>query len=149
MAVSWESASFIFRILGVQNQTSSAFATAAQLLILLAPLWVNAFAYMILGRMAYYWLPNKRIWKIKARTLTKYFVWADVVSFLVQAGGGSMISGTDQKMMMLGVHICKLHSTPVAEAYTDIDYRYGRYRPPAMLCLPILCPSNQVPPRSA
>ena len=46
MAAAWETAGYIFRILSVESQLNSTDATAQQLLILLAPLWINAFAYM-------------------------------------------------------------------------------------------------------
>jgi hypothetical protein len=108
MACAWETVGFVFRILGVEDQSNSTWATISQLLILLSPLWVNAFAYMMLGRMAYFWLPEKSIWKFKARTITKWFVCCDILSFLIQATGGSMIDNTDPNTAQLGLHICKL-----------------------------------------
>lgn len=43
--------------------------------------------------MVYLGLPEKKIWGIRATKLTLIFVWLDIVCFLVQGGGGSMLSG--------------------------------------------------------
>lgn len=107
MGALWETGGFIFRVLNIIHPTSDGLATGSQLLILLSPLWINAFAYMILGRMVYYWIPDKKVWKIKARSLSKWFVWLDICSFIVQGAGGSLLSSTDTKTMNLGIHICK------------------------------------------
>lgn len=58
-------------------------------------LGINAFAYMTVARMVHFGLPDKKIWGIRAAKLTVLFVWLDVVCFLVQAGGGSMLSNND------------------------------------------------------
>jgi hypothetical protein len=40
----------------------------------------------------YTYHPDRRVWGFKAMSLGKYFVWLDIVSFLVQATGGLMLS---------------------------------------------------------
>ena len=60
------------------DQTKSSTLAAAQLLVLLAPLWINAFVYMIFGRMVYYFTPNKKIKGIKAESMAKIFIWLDI-----------------------------------------------------------------------
>jgi hypothetical protein len=107
MASIWETVGFVFRLLGAQDPRNQTYAVGSNILILLAPLWINAFAYMVVGRMAYYWLPEKRLWKIKARTLTTWFVWLDVITFLVQATGGSMIDQTDPGTAQIGLDVCE------------------------------------------
>lgn len=108
MASAWEVTGFTLRVLAARDLRSQPYAVGSNLLILLAPLWVNAFAYMLMGRMAYYWLPGKKIWCMWARTLTKWFVWMDVVTFLVQAAGGSMIDNKDAGTSQVGLDICEL-----------------------------------------
>ena len=44
-----------------------------------APLWTNAFCYMVLGRMVWNYSPNGRIWKITASRFGVYFVVLDIV----------------------------------------------------------------------
>ncbi|KAJ7581562.1 RTA1 like protein-domain-containing protein [Mycena floridula] len=101
----WETGGFAVRALSSRNINSSGPVTVSQLLILLSPLWINAFDYMILGRMVYYYLPSKKIW-IRADSLALCFVLLDITSFLIQAGGGSMASGDNPaKTIQLGLHI--------------------------------------------
>jgi hypothetical protein len=107
MGSAWETAGFALRLLGARDPRAQAFAIGSNVLILLSPLWVNAFAYMLMGRMVYYWLPNKSIWKFKARTMTTWFVWLDVITFLIQATGGSMLNNDDPGTVKLGLDICK------------------------------------------
>jgi len=49
---------------------------------------------MTLSRLIHFLLPEQKVIKLKATWLTKIFVWLDVVSFIVQAGGGSMMSNS-------------------------------------------------------
>jgi hypothetical protein len=113
MATLWETTGFILRVLATQHQASVGFATPSQLLILLAPLWINAFAYMILGRMIHFYLPDQKVWGIKAKRLTLIFVLLDIGSFIVQGIGGSMLSGHESNSaMMLGIHICSSPPLP-------------------------------------
>jgi RTA1 like protein len=106
MGAAWEFVSFALRSAGAQNQQSTAFAYASQILVLLAPLWLNAFDYMVLGRMIYFFVPEQKIWGIRARKLAVWFVCADMLSFLTQLGGGSLIqNNNDNNVLMIGIHI--------------------------------------------
>ncbi|KAE9380241.1 hypothetical protein N431DRAFT_432526 [Stipitochalara longipes BDJ] len=106
MGTGWELASFIIRTLGTKNQQNSAFATVSQILVLLAPMWINAFDYMLLGRMVYFFVPEQKIWRIKGIKIAKIFVWLDVLSFLTQLGGGVLIEpGNSESTQMLGIHL--------------------------------------------
>ena len=106
MAAAWETAGYAFRIVSVTKQMNSEVATAQQLLILLAPLWINAFAYMVLGRMIHFFLTPDKVMGIRARSVTKMFVWFDIFSFIVQLIGGLMTNSTNPvKTQKLGIHI--------------------------------------------
>jgi hypothetical protein len=106
MCAAWEFVSFTLRAAGTKDQQSIPLAFASQILVLLAPLWLNAFDYMVLGRMIHFFLPEQKIWGIRARKLAVWFVLADILSFLTQLGGGSMIqNGNDNSTLMLGIHI--------------------------------------------
>lgn len=87
MGATWETGGFAFRVVGSKNQQTSIFSFMAQFLVLLAPMWVNAFVYMVLGRMIYFFVPQKEVWGIKSIKIAKIFVWLDILSFLVQATG--------------------------------------------------------------
>lgn len=107
MGALWETLAFVFGALGAHDQQSSGFATAHQLLFLLAPLWINAFVYMTFSRMVYCFLPDGRVWVFRATGMSKWFVWADILSFVVQAVGGIMTSpgGASNDIIQTGLHI--------------------------------------------
>ncbi|KAJ7715714.1 RTA1 domain-containing protein [Mycena maculata] len=106
MAGIWETAGLVLRVLSVLHTTSSAYGEPSQLLILLAPLWINAFLYVLMSRVVYFYVPEKRVAGISAQRLSLCFVMLDITAFLMQAGGGSMInSNNSAKTQMLGIHI--------------------------------------------
>jgi len=51
---------------------------------------------MILGRMIYYFLPEKTLFHVHASKFSMLFVGLDIISFLVQATGGIILSGTNE-----------------------------------------------------
>ncbi|KAG0156362.1 hypothetical protein PDIDSM_3540 [Penicillium digitatum] len=104
MGVSWETVAYAVRAFSTHNQQNDTVVTVAQLFILLAPLWVNAFDYMVLARMIHFFLPARRIGMFKPSLLAKSFVLLDFGSFVVQMIGGLMATGTNQQQMN-GIHI--------------------------------------------
>jgi hypothetical protein len=50
---------------------------------------------MTVARLVYYAVADQSVWRIRAVLLTRVFVWIDVICFLIQAAGGSMMSNTD------------------------------------------------------
>ncbi|KAH8697919.1 RTA1 domain-containing protein [Talaromyces proteolyticus] len=106
MGLAWEFVAFLTRSLSTKHQQDSTIALITQLFILLAPLWVNAFDYMVLARMIHYFLPEKRVGIFKPSLLAVIFVFLDFGSFVIQLIGGGMAGpGADQSTMTQGVHI--------------------------------------------
>ena len=109
MGALWETAGYAIRSYNITSQSSSGIYTAQFLLILLAPLWINAFIYMTMGRMIHFFLPagEDKIFGVRARKVTKIFVWFDVTAFIVQLAGGLMSSGNDTpvKTAKMGLNI--------------------------------------------
>ena len=106
MGVGWELIAFVIRAIATRNQQSQTLAIISTLFFLLAPLWVNAYAYMTAGRLIWTYHPDKKVWGFKAISIGKWFVWFDIASFLVQATGGSMLSpGNDASTMTSGKNI--------------------------------------------
>lgn len=105
MGGTWELTSFITRALGAHNQQNNTLVIISQLFLFLAPLWINAFCYMLLGRMIHFYLPSQRVFRIKGSSLATYFVGADIISFFIQAIGVSMIRpDTSVSTRLLGIH---------------------------------------------
>ncbi|KAJ5775377.1 uncharacterized protein N7511_000388 [Penicillium nucicola] len=72
------------------------------LFILISPSLFAASIYMILGRIVTLTEGDSRS-LIKAKRMTKIFVCGDVLAFLIQAGGGAMLSGAkSSKNLKLG-----------------------------------------------
>src|SRR6201994_2012073 len=105
MGALWETTAFITGALGAHDQQNIGYATAHILFFLLAPLWINAFAYMTFARLAYFILPEKRV-VVKATSMAKYFVTFDILSFVVQAVGGLMASpGASASIIKSGINV--------------------------------------------
>ncbi|KAJ6445102.1 RTA1 domain-containingprotein [Purpureocillium lavendulum] len=113
MGALWECVCFVLRALGAKDQQESLYVTLSTLLFLLAPLWINAFAYMVVARLIYFLQPEQKAAGIPARWLAKGFVTADVVCFIVQAAGGAMMADqnnsdaakTGRNIYMVGVGV--------------------------------------------
>ena len=106
MGAAWETAGYIFRTLSVEHQLNESYGTAQQLLILLAPLWINAFVYMTLGRAIHFYLSPDKIFGIKARKLTLMFVLFDITAFVIQAVGGVMTTpSASLSTQRTGLHV--------------------------------------------
>ncbi|KAE8153051.1 hypothetical protein BDV25DRAFT_169594 [Aspergillus avenaceus] len=107
MGGTWELLAFIFRALQTRQQDKDYWATLHTMFFLLAPIWINAFIYMTLGRMIHYFIPAKKLAHISARRYGLLFVLLDIFAFLVQLGGAGLTTDTDasEKTIMLGLHI--------------------------------------------
>ncbi|KAI8241160.1 putative transcriptional regulatory protein, partial [Colletotrichum sp. SAR 10_96] len=106
MASIWETLAFVFRSLSTRYQQSSGIYLIFQIFILLAPLWVNAFAYMTLGRMIHFFHPSRSLLRVPATFFAALFVALDVVSFIIQLVGGSMAGPTaPPEEQMRAIHI--------------------------------------------
>ncbi|KAF7334420.1 RTA1-domain-containing protein [Mycena venus] len=105
MAGIWETSGLTLRVFSVLHTTSLTFGIPSQLLILLSPLWINAFLYVLMSRFVWFFLPDKRVGGIGARRLSLCFVLLDITAFLMQAVGGSMMSGDQANTIQLGIHI--------------------------------------------
>ncbi|KAF5680453.1 RTA1-like protein [Fusarium denticulatum] len=106
MAGIWETMAFTFRAISTKHQQSTGVLLTFNIFILLAPIWVNAYAYMTLGRMVYYFIPSQSLLRMPAATLAAIFVGLDILSFIVQLIGGSMSGpGSPPDEQMKAVHI--------------------------------------------
>jgi len=124
-----QTAAYILRVLSIQHVTNANYYTywfilmmvsqvlqqsvlwrvtsrSPTLLPQIAPIWTNAFAYMVMGRMVYNFTHTASVFKLPAWHFGLLFVLLDVFAFLVQAAGASMASGgASVKLAMLGIHV--------------------------------------------
>ncbi|KAE9365699.1 RTA1-domain-containing protein [Stipitochalara longipes BDJ] len=87
----FEIGGYIARALAHNNQTSLSIYVVQIILLLVAPALFAASIYMVLGRLILV-TQGESMAPIRAKWLTKIFVCGDVLSFLVQSAGGSMVS---------------------------------------------------------
>ncbi len=75
---------------------------------------INAFVYMTAARMIYMLLPEQQVFRIKAASMAKIFVWSEIGAFVVQLVGGGLLANTDsgsttvalgQKIYMVGIGV--------------------------------------------
>lgn len=107
MGGAWELTAMVFGALLAKHQNSGTYDTLHTLLFLLAPLWINAFLYMTLGRMVWFFDERKKLAGLSPQRFGSIFVWLDVFSFLVQATGAiiSQQTGVPNSTIMLGLHV--------------------------------------------
>ncbi|KAJ7159967.1 RTA1 like protein-domain-containing protein [Mycena crocata] len=105
MAGIWETAGLVLRVLSVLNTTSLTYGIPSQLLILLAPLWINAFLYVLMSRFVYFFIPEKKVAGISAQRLSLCFVLLDISAFAMQAIGGSSMNSKVPSDVLRGIHI--------------------------------------------
>ena len=91
---------------------------------------------MTFGRLVHFFHHDRCCAGLKASSIAKYFVWADIASFLVQAAGGMMLnpgSGDDVQKIGLKVYMA---GVGVQEGFIVSKHRvYGSS------ILPIACRS--------
>jgi len=74
----WEFISSLTRTILIHSPYNDSVSRTTFVFLVLAPLWINAFDYMVLGRMVYFYLPNKKLAGVKAQRLAVYFVCSDI-----------------------------------------------------------------------
>lgn len=70
---------YIFRVLSIFNPASFAYYAAWFILILVAPLFTNAFVYMVMGRMVWNYTAKAKIMGVTAWRFGLYFIVLDIV----------------------------------------------------------------------
>ncbi|MCJ1374605.1 hypothetical protein MMC20_005837 [Loxospora ochrophaea] len=93
MGAVWELVGFVVRLLSTKHQDNVNLYAVQMVFIILAPAWLAAFDYMLLGRLLRTLVPEARALGISARWIARIFVICDVFSFFVQLIGGASLSG--------------------------------------------------------
>ncbi|KAJ5928913.1 hypothetical protein N7466_007869 [Penicillium verhagenii] len=98
---------YIFRVLSILNPASYEEYAAWFVLILVAPLWTNAFVYMIMGRMVWNFTDDAQILRLRPWRFGLIFVILDIIAFIVQVYGAAQAAGNNVSYSteMTGLHI--------------------------------------------
>ncbi|KAK3725926.1 hypothetical protein LTR37_000074 [Vermiconidia calcicola] len=89
MSALWQMAAYIFRVLSINAPASLGAYAAWFVLILVAPLWTNAFVYMVMGRMVWNFTSSAKVFGITAWNFTAIFVILDIITFFIQVYGAA------------------------------------------------------------
>ncbi|KAJ4989968.1 Protein RTA1-like protein 8 [Stagonosporopsis vannaccii] len=102
---------YVGRILSTKDLWALGLFIMQSLLLLIAPALFAASIYIVLGRIIIL-VDGERHSLIRQKWLTKIFVTGDVISFLVQAGGGGIQAGgtlallhTGEKIIVVGLFL--------------------------------------------
>ncbi|PCH08475.1 RTA-like protein [Penicillium occitanis (nom. inval.)] len=98
MSALWQSITYILRIISIKNPTSLGDYAGWFVLILISPLWTNAFVYMVFGRMVWNYIPDATLWRVPA--------WR-FGAFIVQVYGAASAesNGNTIAQTLQGIHI--------------------------------------------
>ncbi|KAK4545498.1 hypothetical protein LTR36_002848 [Oleoguttula mirabilis] len=102
-----QTAAYVLRTISIRQVTNSSVYSLWFILMMIAPVWTNAYAYMVMGRMVFNFTSTGSVAKVKAWHFGLIFVLLDVCAFLAQLGGAAIASGTNvsEKTAMMGIHI--------------------------------------------
>ncbi|KAF4953221.1 hypothetical protein FGADI_6196 [Fusarium gaditjirri] len=89
MSAFWQVFAYIFRTVSIYNPASFDYYATWFVVILVAPLWTNAFAYMVFGRMVWCYTPKGQLYGLKAWQFGFVFVILDIIAFIVQVYGAA------------------------------------------------------------
>ena len=155
MGALWEFGCYIFRILSINNPTNSSFYTVYFLLILLAPLWINAYVYMVLGRMVYNFTASARIMHVKAWRFGLIFILLDILYVLSNSHFTLAFHSTSSLTFGQRIHcssrwrsIGLRGPSPRIPGPSWPSHLHGRCRPPATLHLLLHLPRLPLPMRN-
>lgn len=76
----WETSSFALRVVSARNETHKGSYDGSFLLLIISPLLINAFDYMLLGRMVTFCLPENQLFGIRGSMMGVIFVCCDTLS---------------------------------------------------------------------
>lgn len=74
-----QTVTYIFRVLSILNPASYDDYAAWFVLILIAPLWTNAFVYMVMGRMVWNFTDDARVMRMRPWHFGFSFVTLDIM----------------------------------------------------------------------
>ncbi|RAO69752.1 uncharacterized protein BHQ10_005764 [Talaromyces amestolkiae] len=107
MSALWQSITYILRIISIKNPTSLGDYAGWFVLILISPLWTNAFVYMVFGRMVWNYIPDATLWRVPAWRFGYYFVILDIIAFIVQVYGAASAESNSNTIAqtLQGIHV--------------------------------------------
>lgn len=103
----WQVFTYIFRTASIKAPDSFGMYAAWFVLILVAPLWTNAFTYMVFGRLVWNETADRKVWGLKAVWFGAVFVVLDIIAFIIQVYGAAQASSQNANpdVILTGLHV--------------------------------------------
>jgi hypothetical protein len=79
MSAIWQTVAFIVRCIAIIHPTNEPINNITYVLVLLAPLWTNAFCFMVMARLVHMFMLQNRIFRLKGSWLGVLFVILDIL----------------------------------------------------------------------
>ncbi|KAJ5691759.1 hypothetical protein N7462_001182 [Penicillium macrosclerotiorum] len=124
IAATIQTVTYIFRVLSILNPASYNNYAAWFVLILVAPIWTNAFVYMVMGRMVWNFIDDAQVLRVRPWQFGLLFVILDIMyvvclclilntyqqrssAFVIQVYGAAQAAGNNvsHSAEMTGLHI--------------------------------------------
>ncbi|RDW58835.1 hypothetical protein BP6252_13311 [Coleophoma cylindrospora] len=105
MGGTWELISILTRVVLIYSPYNQSLSNVSFVFLVLAPLWINAFDYMVLGRMIYYFLPDHKVLGLRAERVAVFFITSDITSFLIQLCGALFAIRKNATSTTQGLHL--------------------------------------------
>lgn len=105
MSAIWQTLAFVIRCISIMKPTNVPINNVTYCLVLLAPLWTNAFCYMVVARLVHMYMPRHRIMRIKGSWLASIFVLLDITAFVIQLLGALDAINENLEVQKRGLHI--------------------------------------------
>lgn len=131
VGLAWELASFALRTTGALDQQNRSHATAALVLSIIAPVWINVFHYVLLGRMVTVFVPDAKVFRVQGSRVALAFVCLSVEVLLLEGSAAILLSPGNSadrrrigaKVMMAGVACQQAYMVASAVFAARFHYR--------------------------
>ncbi|OBT71623.1 hypothetical protein VF21_08955 [Pseudogymnoascus sp. 05NY08] len=102
-----QTVNYVCRIISIENPNILGPYAAWFILMLIAPLFTNAFVYMVMGRMIWNYIPSAKLYRITAWRFSAFFVIFDVIALIIQVAGASSSAGNRRpnQQVINAIHI--------------------------------------------
>ncbi|RYP48180.1 hypothetical protein DL768_005880 [Monosporascus sp. mg162] len=90
MASLWETVAYLFRTVSTRHQNIAGVYTVYRVFILVSPLWVNAFIYMLFKQMVHYFAPSRKVLSISVLPFGAGSMLLHIAASVIQLVGASM-----------------------------------------------------------
>ncbi|RYP67625.1 hypothetical protein DL770_008584 [Monosporascus sp. CRB-9-2] len=107
MASLWETVAYLFRTVSTRHQNIAGVYIVYRVFILMSPLWVNTFIYLLFKRMVHYFAPSRKVLSIPTLPFGVGSMLLHITACVVQLVGASMgVPSALPEQRAHGMHAC-------------------------------------------